>query len=85
MDWQARQTVRMKFGKRLQNRLRTAWTGSAFDAQRPMFDCGHPKFRGAVAISPHAFSGMPEVLNVSAQVPRYPVTGQADHLGEIAW
>ena len=80
MDWQARQTVKMKFGKRLQNSLRTWWTDSAFDARRPMFDCSHPKFCGAVSISPHAFTGMPGVVNVSAMVPRYPANGGLGNL-----
>lgn len=72
MDWQSRQTVKMKPVKRIQNTLRAWWTGSAFDVLRPMFDCADPKFSGAISISPYAFSGMPEVMNVSAHIPRYP-------------
>lgn len=75
MDWQARQTVEMSTGKRLLSVLRAWWTGSRFDARRAMFDIADRKFRGAVSISPQAFSGMPGVVNVASRIPPYRSAG----------
>ncbi len=75
MDWQARQAVDMNAGKRALSALRAWWTGSRFDAQRAMFDIADRKFRGAISISPQAFSGMTGVVNVAPWIPRYHSTG----------
>ena len=64
--------------KRVHYQLRTIWSGSHYTSGRQMFDCHDPKYRGALAISQHAFRGMPDVHNVFNSVAVIkPGTGQS--------
>lgn len=69
MNWKS---TKSSIGKRLKNRLRSLWSGSAFRGNRAMYDTVHPKFQGALAISESAFQGMKKVLNVAPWIPAYP-------------
>ena len=76
MSWKGHQAVKAGTGKRLQYRLRSAWTGSSFRFDREMFDVRSKGFRGAIAISKHAFTGMEKVTDVSKWIRRYEPQGQ---------
>lgn len=71
MSWEVLQTANLPLKKRLQNKMRSWWVDSAFDAERYMFDVSDPKFRGAVAISRNAFRGMEHVTDVSEEIHHY--------------
>lgn len=71
MGWKTRLGLEMNFLKRIQYGFRTIWSGSRYSPARPMFDHHAPGYRGALAISPHAFHGMPGVREVSSFVPAF--------------
>lgn len=80
MGWKTRLGLEMDFLKRVQNGLRTLWSGSHYRPARPMFDHHAPGYRGALAISPHAFHGMPGVRDVSSFVPAFAPASAAPRL-----
>jgi len=65
----ARSTWAMVF----RNHLKTLWVGPRYRFNRPMFEHSLPNYRGAYAISKHAFCGMPGRADVSSYIPPMPL------------
>jgi hypothetical protein len=66
MAWATHQGLRTTQIKCFLSYLRALWTRSNYRAGRDMFDLKNDRFQGALAITPAAFSGMEQVVNVSS-------------------
>ena len=66
MAWATHQGLRISKIKCFLSYLRALRTESNYRSGRDMFDLKNDRFRGALAITPAAFSGMEQVVNVSS-------------------